>query len=77
MPVCVTKSWRPALRAIARIQLRNKFLDWEFMWAKYTPAQRKAVRQLQRKLLLSAWPTVSDDFLEERGSQAQAPREEL
>lgn len=47
MPVRVSKSWRPALRAIARIQLRSD-KSWDFMWATYTRNQRKFVREIQR-----------------------------
>lgn len=48
MPVRVTKSWRPALRAIARIQLSGELSGWDFMWATYTRNQRKAVREFQQ-----------------------------
>jgi len=51
MPVRVSKSWRPALCAIARIQLSGKFADWEFMWFQYPATQRKAVREIKRKML--------------------------
>ncbi|CAM8662222.1 hypothetical protein MCEMSEM22_02326 [Comamonadaceae bacterium] len=51
MPVRVSKSWRLALRAIAKIQLSNSFSDWGFMWAAYTRIHRKAVREIKRQML--------------------------
>lgn len=52
MPIRLSKSWCPALRAIAKIQLSGKLPDWEFLWATYTHSQRKAVREMKCQLLL-------------------------
>jgi hypothetical protein len=54
MPVRVSKSWRSALRAIAKIQLSGNLPDWEFMWKTYPRSQRKAVREIKRQFL-SIW----------------------
>lgn len=51
MPLRISKNWRPALQAIARLQNEKKYLDWEFAWAAYTSTQRKAVRRMRRDLL--------------------------
>lgn len=51
MPVRISKYWRPALRAVAKIQLENSYPDLAFLWVTYTLNQRKAVRRMQRDLL--------------------------
>ena len=54
MPVRITKSWRQALRSIARLKVANAAPGWEFLWDTYTRNQRKAVRELMRKLLVKS-----------------------
>jgi hypothetical protein len=49
--VRISKNWRPALQAIARLQNESAYPEFEFMWATYTPNQRKAVRRLRRDFL--------------------------
>lgn len=51
MPVRITRDWRPALQAIARLQNENAYPKWEFFWANYSRTQRKAVRRMRRDLL--------------------------
>jgi hypothetical protein len=51
MPVRVTNYWRPALKAIARLQHENAYPEFEFFWRSYTRTQQKAVRRMRRDLL--------------------------
>lgn len=51
MPVRISKTWRPAVRAIARLQNDNVYPEWGFFWSSYTRTQQKAVREVQREML--------------------------
>ena len=51
MPVRVSKYWRPALRAVARMQIRGDYPGWAFFWDSYPATQRKAIREIKRKML--------------------------
>lgn len=51
MPVRISKTFRPAVRAIARMKNANSYPDWDFFWSSYTRTQQKAVCEVQRELL--------------------------
>lgn len=51
MPVRISKNWRRALSAVTRLQLGDRYPEWNFIWESYTRNQKKAVRRLRRDLL--------------------------
>lgn len=51
MPVRVSKSWRLALSSLARMQIFGYYPEWSFFWDSYPATQRKAIREIKRKML--------------------------
>lgn len=51
MPVRISKSWRQALSAVARLKLENRYPEWDSIWENYTRNQKRAIRRMQRDLL--------------------------
>jgi hypothetical protein len=51
MPIRFSKNWRRTLSKVTRLQLEDRYPEWNFFWESYSRNQRKAVRRLRRDSL--------------------------